>query len=121
MGDINYHVPTLVAVYYKHLGRKWSTNKNDQCGGTCLQRQLDFNFLFYIDKVIYLFIYGYAGSSLLLGLFSSCGARVSHCGGFPCCRASLEGGQASLVVVCALSSFGSWVLENGLSSCGTWA
>ena len=31
LGDINYHVPILVAVYFKHLGRKWSTNKNDQC------------------------------------------------------------------------------------------
>ena len=43
-----------------------------------------------------LFIHGCVGSSLLPGLFSSCGkqgplsgwgAQASHCGGFSCCRA----------------------------------
>ena len=45
---------------------------------------------------IYLFTFGYAGSSLLGGLFSRCGgqgllsscnAQASHCGGFSCCGA----------------------------------
>ena len=49
----------------------------------------------------YLFIFDYAGSSLLRGLFSSCGVRVSHRGGFSCCRAL--------------------ALKHGLSSCGTRA
>ena len=36
---------------------------------------------------IILFIYfGCAGSSLLPRLLFSCGAQVSHCGAFPCCR-----------------------------------
>ena len=46
--------------------------------------------------IMYLFIFGYTGSSMLLGLFSSCGewrilsscgVRASHCGGFSCCEA----------------------------------
>ena len=44
----------------------------------------------------YLFLWGYAGFSLLRQFFSSCGkegllssysAQASHCGGFSCCRA----------------------------------
>ena len=47
-------------------------------------------------SIMYLFIFGYTGSSMLLGLFSSCGewgilsscgVRASHCGGFSCCEA----------------------------------
>ena len=46
-------------------------------------------------KIIYLFIFGRAGSSLLCGIFSSCSkqgllsrdARASHCSGFSCCGA----------------------------------
>jgi hypothetical protein len=47
-------------------------------------------------KIIYLFVFGCAGSSLLqrlssscreLGLLSSCGARASHGSGFSGCRA----------------------------------
>ena len=35
--------------------------------------------------LIYLFfIFGCGGSSLLLGLFSSCGAQASYCSGFSC-------------------------------------
>ena len=33
----------------------------------------------------YLFTLDCAGSSLLCRLFSSCGARASHCGGSSCC------------------------------------
>ena len=33
---------------------------------------------------IILFIFGCAGYSLLLRLFSSCGTWASHCGGFSC-------------------------------------
>ena len=49
---------------------------------------------------MYLFIFGYTGSLMLLGLFSSCGewgllsscsVRASHCGGFSCCEAEALG------------------------------
>ena len=53
---------------------------------------------------IYLFVLGYAGSPLLCGLFSSCSARASHCGGF------------------SLWSVGSAALRlSGFSSCGSRA
>ena len=35
-----------------------------------------------------------------------CSAWASHCGGFSCCRAQALGTQASVVVVCELSSCG---------------
>ena len=50
---------------------------------------------------IYLFIFGCAGSLLLLGLFFSYGARASHCSGFSGCS--------------------SQALEHRLSSCGAGA
>ena len=40
----------------------------------------------FLHNCFYLFI-GCAESSLLRGLFSSCGGRASHCGGFSCCWA----------------------------------
>jgi len=39
----------------------------------------------------YLFIFGCTGSSLLLELFSSCGAWASYCSGFSCCGARAPG------------------------------
>ena len=51
---------------------------------------------FLIYMYTYIFIFGCAGSLLLLGLFSSCdeqgplfscAACASHCSGFSCCRA----------------------------------
>ena len=58
------------------------------------------SFFFFLRFIYYLFIFGCAGSSLLLvesllllfgcakqGLLSSCSARASHCSGFSCCRA----------------------------------
>ena len=54
--------------------------------------RISFNYFF---NFIFLFIFGRAGSSLLRGIFSSCGeqgllsrdARASHCSGFSCCGA----------------------------------
>ena len=66
--------------------------------------------------LLYLSHFGYAGSSLLRGLFSSCGewgllpgcgAQSSHCGGFSCCGAQAQGSQASVVVALGLWSVGS--------------
>ena len=62
---------------------------------------------------------GWAGSSLLLGHFSSCGGLAtlqvavpaSHCGGFSRCGAQALGGVG-------LSGRGSWVWSMGFSSWG---
>ena len=54
--------------------------------------------------LIYLFIFGCIGSSLLRAGFSlvaatlCCGARASHRGGFSCCGAQALGARASVVV-----------------------
>ena len=63
--------------------------------------------------MIYWFIFGCAGSSLLHGLFSSCGERgllssvlASHCHGFSCCRPQILGRMS-------FSSYGSWAVETG--------
>ena len=71
----------------------------------------------------FLQIFGCAGSSLLSGLFSSCGkqglcyscgVQVSHCSGFSCCGAWALGPLG-------FSSCGSWALEHRLDSCDTQA
>ena len=72
-----------------------------------------------------LFIFGCAGSSLLLRLFSSCGEQglLSGCSA----QASLVAEhrlyvlQASVVAARGLGGCGSWALEHRLSHCGTWA
>ena len=68
-----------------------------------------------------LFIFGYPGSSLLWGLFSSCGTQTSHHGGFLVAERGLQSTWASVVVARGLSSCSSRALEHRLSSCGTWA
>ena len=83
---------------------------------------LELNSFFFL--IIFLFIFGCPGSSVLSrifstygkwGLLSSCNVLASHCGGF-CCRA-----QASVVAACRLSSCGSRVLEHRLTNCGARA
>ena len=81
--------------------------------------------LFYI---IYSFIFGCAGSSLLCGLslamtsgaYSTVAVHgVSCCSGFfSCCRAWALGHSGSVVVACGLSSCSSQALEQRLDSCG---
>ena len=75
---------------------------------------------------MYWFIFRCGGSSLLHGLFSSCGKLgllsnwsvwASHCLGFPCCKTQTLGCMGS-------SSCGTWAQQLqhlGSSSCGTWA
>ena len=91
----------------------------------CFNIQYIFKFL-----IIYLFIFGCVGSSLLrtgflqlwrAGATLRCGAQASHCGGFSCCAAQALGARASVVVAHGLSSCGSWALEHSLSSCGARA
>ena len=75
-------------------------------------------------KIIYLFT-GSAGSSLLHGLFSSCGEQglLSSCNASPCCRAEAPrcmgfsscGHADSVIVVPGLQSTGSAVAVNRLS------
>ena len=73
--------------------------------------------------LVYLSVFGSAGSSLLHRLFSSCGeqgllpncdVRASHCGGCCCCRARALG-------CVGFSSCGSQALEHRLGHCGTRA
>ena len=79
--------------------------------------------------LFYLFIYGYAGSSLLHRLFSSCGkqgirsscrARASHRSGSSCCWAWAPG-CAGTVVACRLSSCSSRALQHRLNGYGAQA
>jgi len=51
------------------------------------------------------------------GLFSSCGAQVSPCGGFLCYGAQAPGVGLSVVAACRLSSCRSQALERRFSSC----
>ena len=78
---------------------------------------------------VFWFTFGCAGSSLLHGLFSSCGewglcsscsAGVSHCDGFFCCAAQALGVWASVVAACELSGCGSRGPEHRFNSFGTW-
>ena len=66
-------------------------------------------FFFLINLFIYWLCWVCAAA---LGLFSSCGVRSPHCGGF----FSDSGPRVS-----GLSSCGSRVLEHQLSNCGSWA
>ena len=88
--------------------------------------------------------FGAAGSSLLFGLFSSCGepgllsscsgARASHCSGLSYCGAWALGHVGSVGVTCRLYSMGfsscsfqalehriNWTLEHRINSCGARA
>ena len=56
----------------------------------------------FLKIILFLFAFGCSGSSLFQGLFSSCGewwllsscgAQVSHCGGFSCYGAQARGLQ----------------------------
>ena len=62
---------------------------------------ISFPFLFLnfknISRIYFLFIFGCAWSSLLFGLFCSCGARTSHCGGFSCCKEWALGTRALII------------------------
>ena len=87
--------------------------------------QNKFHLAFFFFNLIYLFIFGCVGSSLLHAGFlqllragaTLCGGvRASHCGGFSCCGAQALSVRASVVVACGLSSCGSWALERRLSS-----
>ena len=83
----------------------------------------DTNYIIFFFFKFYLLIFGCAGSSLLLGLFSrrreqgllfSCGAQPSHCSGFSCC------GSRALELA-GFSSCGSQAIEHRLGTCGAWA
>ena len=72
-----------------------------------------------LDSIFFKIIFGCAGSSLLRGLFSSCGdwvlvcncgAWASHCGGLSCWSKGFRHA--------GVSSCGSWALEHRLRNCG---
>ena len=84
----------------------------------CMTTSSSICFQFFL-KILYLFLFGCAWSSLLREpfssfLLSSCGAWTSQSGGFSGCRA-----PASVVAAHSLSSRSSQVLGHRLSSCST--
>ena len=84
--------------------------------------------LLYDSFKIYLLInFGCTGSSLLRGLFSSCGEHGAHFAVvhrllivLSCCGAQALRHEGFRVVACGLSSCTSWALEHRLNSCGIW-
>ena len=76
--------------------------------------------------LLLLFVYGCAGSSLLLSLaavsggYSRCCGPASRCSS-SCCRAQALGAQASVAEAHRLPSCALRALELRLSSCGAWA
>ena len=78
--------------------------------------------IFFLIYLLYLFIFGCVGSSLLrtgflqlwwVGTTLPCGVWASHCSGFSCCGARALGARASVVV-----HVGSVVVAHGLYSAG---
>ena len=60
---------------------------------------------------MYLFIcFVCTGSCWCAQAFSSCNVRVSHCGGYSCCRAWALGTWASVVALCGPCRYGAWAL-----------
>ena len=115
--------PTLVNVSFFDSSHSGGCEVISHCG---------FLFFFFKFLFIYLFIFGCVGSLLLragflqlrrVGAALHCGARASHCGGFPCCGARALGARASVVVACGLQSTGSVVVAHWLScsaACGVF-
>ena len=90
---------------------------------TFYDRQVKKCHQFFKNNFICLFVYDYAGSSLLHRLFSSCSGwwllcscsmQASHCNGFSCCGAWVLGCSG-------FSSCSSWILDLRPSSCGAHA
>ena len=78
----------------------------------------------YVQAIWEFALFGFAGSSLLLGLFSSrskqglistCSVWASHCGGFSCCRAWALGHVGFSSCGSRLQSTGSIVMAHYLS------
>ena len=104
------------------LGRVpiWRMNNNKKSLPTFLYLVLvSFPFIYILFNFIYFFSFGFTGSSLLCGLFSSCSKpgllskcnlQASHCSGFSCWGVWALGE--------GFSSWDSRALEHRLSSCG---
>ena len=99
-----------------------------KCFVSCSLILILFLLFFFLNKFIYLFIFGCIGSSLLHAGFLQlrratlhCGVQASHCRGFSCCGAQTLGARASIVVAHGLGCCGSQALERRLSSSGTQA
>ena len=58
----------------------------------------------------FIYLFGCAGSSLLCGLFSSCGSRAPYCSGLSCCGAWALGRVGSVAAAPGLESTGSVVV-----------
>ena len=105
-------------------------SKVSVCCLICRLSIFDDHYFYYWPLKIFIYLFGWAGSSLLStgpsscserGLLSNWGAQASHCGGLSCCRAWALGIWASVVVVCGLSCCGSQDPEHRLSNLCTQA
>ena len=72
----------------------------------------------FLYKLIYVCIFGRAGSPLLCWLSPSCSRPATHRGSFSCCAAQARGVWASVVAACRLWTTGSVVVVHALS-CST--
>ena len=94
------------------LGAKWVHLHKEQCLAQSIQIMsiIMCYYYYYFKKYVFthLTVVGLCCCAGFLwlrgaGAFSSCGARVSHCGGFSRCRAQALGCMGSVVVVHRLS------------------
>ena len=103
--------------------QEWNIDQN----GERKERNKE-SFFFFINLfILFIFIFGCVGSSLLrvgflqlqrAGATLHCGAWASHCGDLSRCGARAPGAQASAVVARGLQSAGS-VVAHGLSCSAT--
>ena len=77
------------------IGKQWDRGKREFCSCWDLvflpMSKGSNNSISDFKKILFVFIFGCSGSSLLCGLFSSCGVRASRCSAFSCCRAQALG------------------------------
>ena len=120
---------------WANSGRWWRTGKPGGCNpwgrkesDTSEWLNNNWAILLYDSFKIYLLInFGCTGSSLLCGLFSSCGEQGAHFAvvhrlliALSCCGAQALRHEGFRAVACGLSSCTSWALEHRLNSCGIW-
>ena len=101
---------------YIHIQMTHTTNEIQK--ERYLETQMTHSQLFFF--LIYLFLAA-LGLCCCTRAFSSCGAQVSLCSGFSCCRARALGSRASVVVARGVQSAGSVVVAHRLTysvACG---
>ena len=121
-----HHLLTSLAAFPQQCGVEWLPQGLKYLLSALYRKGLPNFFILYIQ----LFIFGGAGSSWLhrlfsscgeWELFSSCGSRASHSGGFSRCRARLQDTWSPIAAVPGLQSTGSAVVAHRINcsaACG---